>query len=287
MLGNFSCFVVVCKSTFSKNSFRNTIRVSNSLHPDQDWHWSGSKLFAKVKFHLFFSRLSSDFFQDQLFWKILSGTLSECQTACIQIRIDIDLGPNCLQRLNFTFFLSFVILFFSRSTFSKSSFRNTIRVSNSLDPNKNLHFVGPDLVPNCLQKLSDDKVFWGIFSCFFVVCWLFSKSTFSKKSFRNTIRVSNGLDPGRSWFGSKLFAKVISRGLLRPNKKKISVFRVTGLKISGRVCSHIYIYIFFLGGGVGEIYNFMHLNFKLPFKMHKMICLPSKMHEKLYFNFFF
>ena len=39
MLGNFSCFFVICRyfSTlfFSKYSFRNNIRVSNSLDPDQ------------------------------------------------------------------------------------------------------------------------------------------------------------------------------------------------------------------------------------------------------------
>ena len=32
------------------------------------------------------------------------------------------------------------------------------------------------------------------FHAFVVVCWLFSKRTFSKKNFRNAIRVSNGLD---------------------------------------------------------------------------------------------
>ena len=32
---------------------------------------------------------SGDFFQNQLFQKILSGTLSECQTVWIQIRTDI------------------------------------------------------------------------------------------------------------------------------------------------------------------------------------------------------
>ena len=42
--------------------------------------------------------------------------------------------------------------FFSKSTFSKNSFRNTIRVSNSLAQ----CFVRPDLGPNCLQKLSAD-----------------------------------------------------------------------------------------------------------------------------------
>ena len=31
---------------------------------------------------------------------------------------------------------------------------NTIRVSNSLDPDQTPHFVGPDLGPNCLQRLS-------------------------------------------------------------------------------------------------------------------------------------
>ena len=37
MLGNFSCFFVVCLIfDFSKNSFRNTIIVSSSLDPDQD-----------------------------------------------------------------------------------------------------------------------------------------------------------------------------------------------------------------------------------------------------------
>ena len=39
----------------------------------------------------------------------------------------------------------------------------------------------------------------GNFSCFFVVCWFFSKSTFSKNSFRNTYRVSNRLDPDQAW----------------------------------------------------------------------------------------
>ena len=46
-----------------------------------------------------------------------------------------------------------------------------------------------------------------------VVCWFFSKLTFSKNSFRNTTRASNGLDPDqdcRSWSGAKLFTKVIS-----------------------------------------------------------------------------
>ena len=46
--------------------------------------------------------------------------------------------------------------YFSKSTFSINSFRNTIRVSNSLDPDQAGHFVGPDLGRNCLQRLSAD-----------------------------------------------------------------------------------------------------------------------------------
>ena len=36
-------------------------------------------------------------------------------------------------------------------------FINTIRVSNSLDPDQARHFVGPDLGPNCLQRLLADN----------------------------------------------------------------------------------------------------------------------------------
>ena len=46
---------------------------------------------------------------------------------------------------------------FFKSTFSKNSFRNTVRVSNSLDPDKAGCSVGPDLCANCLQRLSADN----------------------------------------------------------------------------------------------------------------------------------
>ena len=45
--------------------------------------------------------------------------------------------------------------FFSKSTFSKN-FWNTFRISNSLDPDHARRFVGSDLGPNCLQRLSAD-----------------------------------------------------------------------------------------------------------------------------------
>ena len=56
----------------------------------------------------------------------------------------------------FLFFFCCLLIFFSRLTFSKISFRNMIRMSNSLDPDLARHFVVPDLGPNCLQRLSAD-----------------------------------------------------------------------------------------------------------------------------------
>ena len=47
--------------------------------------------------------------------------------------------------------------FFHNHIFSKNSFRDTIRVSKSLDPGQAQIFVAPDLGPNCLQRLSAVK----------------------------------------------------------------------------------------------------------------------------------
>ena len=48
--------------------------------------------------------------------------------------------------------------FFSKSLIQKVFHMNTIRVSNGLDPDQDQPSVGPDLGPNCLQRLSaDDK----------------------------------------------------------------------------------------------------------------------------------
>ena len=48
-------------------------------------------------------------------------------------------------------------LLLSKLIFSKNSFSNTIPVSNNLDPDQDRHTVGPDLCPNCLQRLSADN----------------------------------------------------------------------------------------------------------------------------------
>ena len=50
-----------------------------------------------------------------------------------------------------------VCALFSKLTFTINSFRNTIRVSNSLNPDQDQQNVGPDLGSNCLQRLSADK----------------------------------------------------------------------------------------------------------------------------------
>ena len=47
-----------------------------------------------------------------------------------------------------------LLIFFSKSSFSKNYFESTIRLSNSFDPDQVRHFIGPDLGPNCLQRLS-------------------------------------------------------------------------------------------------------------------------------------
>ena len=54
------------------------------------------------------------------------------------------------------------------------------------------------------------------FMPYIVVCWSFSKLSFSRKvSIRNTIRLSNG-----SWSGTKQFAKVVKRRQKSPLTRK-------------------------------------------------------------------
>ena len=55
---------------------------------------------------------------------------------------------------NFHAFVDICSLFLISINFKifKNSFRNTIRVSNSLDPDRDRHSVSPDLGPNCFAK---------------------------------------------------------------------------------------------------------------------------------------
>ena len=48
-----------------------------------------------------------------------------------------------------------LLIFFKIDIF-KNYFRNTIKMSGSLDPDQARHYVGPDLGPNCFQRLSAD-----------------------------------------------------------------------------------------------------------------------------------
>ena len=70
---------------------------------------------------------------------------------------DCSESLNSYLRGNFSYV--FVVCWFYQNQlfFSKNYFRNTIRVSNSLDPDQARTFVGPDLDPNCFQKLSSKK----------------------------------------------------------------------------------------------------------------------------------
>ena len=50
------------------------------------------------------------------------------------------------------------LLTFSKLISSKNYFRDTIRVSNGLDPAQDRQNISPDLGPNCLQRLSADVI---------------------------------------------------------------------------------------------------------------------------------
>ena len=74
------------------------------------------------------------------------------------------LGPLVLNSLHTGYLLSADF-----SQIENQLFRNTVRVSNSLDPDQARHFVGPDLCSNCLQRLSaDDTSLQGSFNHTFI-----------------------------------------------------------------------------------------------------------------------
>ena len=55
----------------------------------------------------------------------------------------------------FVVFVTFLVhvVFFCLLIFFIIFFENSISMSNSMDPDKARHFVGPDLGPYCLQRL--------------------------------------------------------------------------------------------------------------------------------------
>ena len=90
------------------------------------------------------------------------GTSSEYPQRIIYSRkLATPLGPwmifNSLHAVIFFHdILSSADFFFSKLTFSKNYYKNTIKVPNSFDPDRARHLIGSDLDPNCLQRLSAD-----------------------------------------------------------------------------------------------------------------------------------
>ena len=101
---------------------------------------------------------------------------------------------------------------------------------NGLDPDQDRYCVGPDLGPNCFQRLSEDNkslshgfrfslsvketdaftlCMLGNFPSFCCrLLYFFSKFPFSKNSFRNTIRVSNCMHPKSADNKSSMTAQI-------------------------------------------------------------------------------
>ena len=88
-------------------------------------------------FSRFFCRLLT-FSKITFFLKILSGVPSECQTVWILIRPDVLSGLIWVQTVckGYQQTILFTIFASCKSTFLKNSFRSTIRVSKSLDPDQ-------------------------------------------------------------------------------------------------------------------------------------------------------
>ena len=143
--------------------------------------------------------------------KILSGILSEYQTACIQIRTDVPcrswprsklFAKNSIRNIEYqTAWIQIRMDVPCRSwprskLFAKNSFRNIIRVSNSLDPDQDRCSM---LVLMWVQTVCK-KILLGILSEYQTACgstfWPWSVSKlFAIFFIWNVTRVSNSFDP--------------------------------------------------------------------------------------------
>ena len=64
----------------------------------------------------------------------------------------------------------------------------------------------------------------GNFACFYVVCCLLSNQLYKKKSFRNTIRVSNSLESDLSLVGPDLAPNCLPRlSIDDPNRQRVNI----------------------------------------------------------------
>ena len=66
--------------------------------------------------------------------------------------------PEVLETFTHAFLNFGIYRLFLQINFLETFLRNSIRMSNSLDPDQARCFVGPDLGPNCLQRLSAPPV---------------------------------------------------------------------------------------------------------------------------------
>ena len=92
----------------------------------------------------------------------MCGYILGLQSAAYCFRVTVILTSGLISRKNRVqaFSLGELITiethFLFQNKLFKKNFRNTIRVSNSMEPDQGRHSVGPDLGPDCLQMLSSD-----------------------------------------------------------------------------------------------------------------------------------
>ena len=147
------------------------------------------------------------FFLDQPFWKIISGIQSECQTVWIQIRPDILSGLIWIKTVCKGYEQTTLV---GKELTGPMSWTGSIfyhfdiwvfisqRDSSFEHPKHMFKLMGKNIITILRLTISLTHCLLGNFCCIFVICWSFWKSTFKKNSFRNTIRVSNSLDPDQA-----------------------------------------------------------------------------------------
>ena len=108
---------------------------------------------------------------------------------------------------------------------SSADFRNSIKVSNSLDPDQARLFIGPDLGPTCLQRLLADDTC----NAYWVHTVCLHKSIYTADYIFRSIFFAGALRDSETW--TKLKSFDIFTPLL-----KISI-RQTGVHVTQRRCT--------------------------------------------------